>query len=81
MPHLESELDFHYERNNWTSGLPDDERNGEHENVSQGTGRLLYQVTDRTGLTLFVQRVNHRGNVHQTVNHNTNVVVGVIHRF
>lgn len=81
MPHLELELDFHYERNNWTSGLLEDERNGEHENIFQGTGRLLYQVTDRTSLTLFVQRANRRVNVHQTVDHNTNIGIGAIHRF
>lgn len=55
MPHLELELDFHYERNNWTSGLPDDERNGEHENIFQGNGRLRYQLTDRTAILLSVQ--------------------------
>jgi hypothetical protein len=81
MPHLELELDFHYERNNWTSGLPDDERNGQHENIFQGTGRLLYQLTDHTGLTLFVQRANRQLNAHQTVDHNTNVGVGVLQRF
>jgi hypothetical protein len=81
MEHLELELDFHYERNNWTSGIPDDERNGEHENIFQGTGRLLYQLTDRDALTLYVQRANRRVNVIQTVDHNTNVGVGVVHRF
>lgn len=81
MPHLELELDFHYERNNWTSGLPDDERNGQHENIYQGTGRLLYQLTDQTALTLSVQRANRGVNAFQRVDHNTNVGVGVIYRF
>ncbi len=81
MPHVELEMDFHYERNNWTSGLLHDERNGEHENIFQGTGRLLYHLTDHMDLTLYVQRANRRVNVAQTVNHNTNVGVGVIHRF
>lgn len=81
MPHLELELDFHYERNNWTSGLPDDERNGQHENIYQGTARLLYQLTDQTALTLTVQRANRGVNAFQTIDHNTNVGVGVIHRF
>jgi len=81
MPHLELELDFHYERNNWSSGIRGDERNGEHENIFQGTGRLLYQLTDQTALAAYVQRVNRRVNIHQTVDHNTNVGVGVIHRF
>ena len=81
LPHLELELDFHYERNNWTSGIVDDERNGQHENIYQGTGRLLYQLTDQTAFTLTVQRANRGVNAFQTIDHNTNVGVGVIHRF
>ncbi len=81
MPHLELELDFHYERNNWTSGLHEDERNGEHENIFQGNGRLRYQLTDRTAVTLSVQRANRRVNITQTHDHNTNVGIGVIHQF
>lgn len=81
MHHLELELDFHYERNNWTSGIVEDERNGGHENIFQGNGRLLYKLTDSTALTLSVQRANRRQNFHQTHDFNTNVGVGVIHRF
>ena len=81
MEHLELELDFHYERNNFTSGLLDDERNGGHENIFQGNGRLFYQVTDRTTLMLTVQRANRRQNFEQTHDHNTNVSAGLIYRF
>jgi len=81
MEHLELELDFHYERNNWTSGIPGDERNGGHENIYQVSGRLLSQLTDHTGLTLNFQRANRQQNFEQTHDHNTNVSVGVIYRF
>lgn len=81
MEHLELELDFHYERNNFTSGLPDDERNGGHDNIYQGNGRLFYQLTDRTTLMLTVQRANRQQTFDQTHFHNTNVSAGLIYRF
>lgn len=81
MPHLELELDFHYERNNFTSGIHEDERNGGHENIFLGNGRLLYKLTNQTALTLSVQRAKRSQNFHQTHDHNTNIGVGIIHRF
>lgn len=81
MEHLDLELDFHYERNNFTSGIPEDERNGGHENIYQGNGRLFYQLTDKTTLMLTVQRANRRQNFLQTHDHNTNVSAGLIYRF
>lgn len=81
MDHLELELDFHYERNNWTSGIPGDERNGGHENIFQGNARLLYQLTEHTGLTFNFQRAQRRQNFEQTHDHNTNVSAGVVYRF
>jgi hypothetical protein len=81
MEHLELELDFHYERNNFTSGNPEDERFNGHENIFLGSGRLSYQLTDHTALTLMVQRSNRRQNFHQTHDHNTNVAVGAVYRF
>lgn len=81
MEHLELDLDFHYERNNFTTGMPEDERFGGHENVYLGTGRLIYHLTDRTTLTLTVQRSNRQMNFHHTHDFNTNVGAGVIHRF
>jgi len=79
--HLELELDFHYERNNWTSGIPGDERSGGHENIFQGNVRLLYQLTEHMGLTLNFQRAQRRQNFEQTHDHNTNVGSGIIYRF
>lgn len=81
MPRLELEMDFHYERNNFTSGIAEDEHNGGHENIFLGSGRLLYKLTDSTALTLSVQRANRRVNFAQTHFFNTNVGVGIIHRF
>ncbi len=81
MEHLELELDFHYERNNWTSGIPGDERFGGHENIFQGNARLLYQLTEHAGLTFNFQRAQRRQNFEQTHDHNTNVGTGVIYRF
>ncbi len=81
MEHLELELDFHYERNNFTSGNPEDERFNGHENIFLGSGRLSYQLTDHTALTFMVQRSNRRQNFHQTHDHNTNVSVGAVYRF
>jgi len=81
MEHLDLELDFHYERNNFTSGIPEDERNGGHENIYQGNGRLFYQLTDQMTLMMTVQRSNRRQNFLQTHDHNTNVSAGIIYRF
>ena len=81
MEHLDLEMDFHYERNNFTSGIPEDERNGGHENIYQGNGRLFYQLTDQITLMLTVQRANRRLNAVQTHDHNTNVSTGLIYRF
>jgi hypothetical protein len=81
MEHLELELDFHYERNNFTSGNPEDERFNGHENIFLGSGRLSYQLTDHTALTFMVQRSNRRQNFYQTHDHNTNVSAGAVYRF
>jgi len=81
MPHLELEVDFHYERTNFTTGILEDERNGGHENIFLGNGRLLYKLTDSTALTLSLQQGNRLQNFHLTHDHITNVGVGLIHRF
>ena len=82
--HLELELDFHYERNNFTSGIPEDHHHFlGGENIFLGSGRLLYQLTDNTALTFTVQRANR--NLHtdheRAQHHNTNVGLGVLYRF
>ncbi|MCP9439037.1 MAG: hypothetical protein NNA20_08770 [Nitrospira sp.] len=81
LEHLELELDFHYERNNFTTEDPEDERFGAHENIFIGSGRLSLQVTDHAALTLTVQRSNRDQSFHQTHDHNTNISMGVIYRF
>jgi hypothetical protein len=81
MEHLELELDFHYERNNFTAGNPGDERFNGHENIFLGSGRLSYQLTDHTALTLMVQRSNRQISFHHTHDFNTNVSVGAVYRF
>ncbi len=81
LEHLELELDFHYERNNFTTDDPEDERFDGHENIFIGSGRLSLQVTDHAALTLTVQRSNRNQNFHQTHDHNTNISLGVIYRF
>jgi hypothetical protein len=81
MEHLELELDFHYERNNFTAGNPEDERFNGHENIFLGSGRLSYQMTDHTALTFMVQRANRQISFHHTHDFNTNVSVGAIYRF
>ncbi|MDH4152558.1 MAG: hypothetical protein OEV01_02100 [Nitrospira sp.] len=84
MENLELELDFHYERNNYTSGIPEDEHHFlGGENIFLGSGRLLYQLTDNSALTLTVQRANrslHAEHVGVQA-HNTNVGLGVFYRF
>lgn len=81
MEHLELELDFHYERNNFTTGMPGDERFNGHENIYLGTGRLSYQMTDHVALTLTVQRSNRQISFEHTHDFNTNVSLGAIYRF
>lgn len=81
MEHLELELDFHYERNNFTAGNPEDERFNGHENIFLGSGRLSYQLTDHTALTLMVQRSNRQISFHHTHDFNTNISMGAIYRF
>jgi hypothetical protein len=84
MEHLELELDFHYERNNFTTGISEDELHFlGGENIFLGSGRLLYQVTDNTAVTFTVQRANR--NLNSELEHiqafNTNVGLGVLYRF
>jgi hypothetical protein len=84
MEHLELELDFHYERNNFTTGISEDHHHFHGgENIYLGSARLLYQVTDNMALNFTVQRANRNLNSEHahTQHHNTNVGLGVIYRF
>ncbi len=72
---------FHYERNNWTSRLTGDERNGAYENVYQGEAILAYQVTKSMQSFLGVQHSRRRENFEEDAAVNTNVGLGVTAKF
>ncbi len=74
-------LAFHYERNNWTSSLEGDERNGAYENVYQGEALLAYQVTDSVKSYIGVQHSRRRENFEEEAVVNTNVGLGVAAKF
>jgi len=68
---------FHYERNNWTSSLPGDERNGAHENVFQGELILVRRMTESTRAFVGVQRSNRKESFESDHVKNTNVGFGL----
>ncbi|HSA61625.1 MAG TPA: hypothetical protein VLE03_05250 [Nitrospiraceae bacterium] len=78
---LSLELGVHYERNDWTSSLGGDERNGTNEKVFQGEIMFLYRLTEQTGLTVGFQRSNRRQSFESESVYNTNVSVGATYRF
>lgn len=84
MEHLELELDFHYERVNFTTGIAEDHHHFHgYENIFIGGGRLLYQLRDDTSVTLTVQRGNRNlySEVGPSLAYNTNVGLGILYRF
>jgi hypothetical protein len=68
---------LHFERNDWTSTLADDERNGAFETVWQGEAILFYRLTEQTQLYGGVQHSNRSENVRSGSVPNTNVALGV----
>ena len=68
---------FHYERNNWTSGIPGDERQGAHENVFQGDAVLYYRLADLVRLGFGVQRSSRKQSFEASSVKNTNVGFGI----
>lgn len=68
---------FHYERNNWTSGIPGDERKGAHENVYQGEVILVRRLTDKVRIFAGVQRSSRKQSFESESIKNTNVGLGV----
>lgn len=78
---LALELGTHFERNNWTSGIGGDERNGGHETIVQGEMTFRYRLTEQMGLTLGFQRSQRRQSFEHEIVHNTNVSVGANYRF
>jgi hypothetical protein len=45
------EFGVHYEFNGWTTGIEEDERKGEHENLVQGDIGTRYQITEAIQMT------------------------------
>lgn len=68
---------FHYERNNWTSGIVGDERRGAHENVYQGEVILVRRLTDTAQAFIGVQRSNRKESFETESVKNTNVGIGI----
>jgi len=81
MERLAMEIGTHLERNNWTSGIVGDERNGGHETIVQGEITFLYRLTEQTRLTIGFQRSQRRQSFEEEIVHNTNVSVGANYRF
>ena len=67
----------HYERNNWTSGIPGDERNGGHENIAQGEMILVRQVSDHLRIFGGFQRSSRKESFEIDSVKNTNIGIGV----
>lgn len=78
---LAMELGIHFERNNWTSDIVGDERNGGHETILQGEIMFLYRLTEQARLTIGFQRSQRRQSFEEEIVHNTNVSVGANYRF
>lgn len=72
---------IHFERNDWTSSLPGDERNGAFETIWQGELILMYHVDERTTLYGGVQHSSRSENVRAGSIPNTNVALGVKAQF
>ena len=68
---------FHYERNNWSSGIPGDERQGAHENIFQGDAVVYYRVADKARVGLGVQRSSRKESFDSSAVKNTNVGIGI----
>ncbi len=68
---------LHFERNDWTSALPGDERNGVFETIWQGEALLVYRITDETKVYGGVQHSSRSENIRAGNVPNTNVALGV----
>ncbi|WP_173043919.1 hypothetical protein [Nitrospira sp. KM1] len=67
----------HYERNNWTSGIVGDERNGAHETIYQGEVMLIRRLTEVWTSFVGFQRSSRKQSFEPEAVKNTNVGVGV----
>lgn len=68
---------FHYERNDWTSGIVGDIRNGAHEDVIQGEVMLIQQLTESIRAMAGFQRSNRKQSFEPDSIKNTNVALGI----
>jgi len=68
---------FHYERNNWTSGIVGDERMGAHETVYQGDVTLVQRLTETARVFAGVQRSSRKESFEADSVKNINVGVGL----
>lgn len=81
MERLSLSLAFHYERNNWTSGIPGDERQGAHEDIIQGEVILTYQVTGLVRVFGGFQRSSRKQSFEPDIVKNTNIGFGAVASF
>jgi len=72
---------FHYERNNWTSSLEGDERNGAHENVYQGEIMIAYRVSETVKAYTGMQYSNRKESFEVDAAKNLNIGLGVTASF
>ncbi len=75
------ELAIHYERNNFTSDLEEDERNGATEDVWQGEVGLRQQLTDNTTLKGGFQRSQRKASFEPSAIIDVNVWIGGVYQF
>ena len=68
---------FHYERNNWTSGIVGDERQGAHENIYQSEVMLVRPVTEAARVFGGVQWSSRKESFNAESVKNTNVGIGL----
>lgn len=72
---------FHFERNDYTSGLVGDRRRGGFENVFQGDAILRYHLTPSITLTTGFQRSQRKASFEEEATTDNNVWVGGAYRF
>lgn len=68
---------LHYERNNWTSGIVGDERNGAHEDVVQGEVILVHRLAEAWRVFVGFQRSSRKQSFEPESVKNTNIGLGV----
>ncbi len=74
-------LALHYERNNFTSDLQKDERNGATEDVWQGEVEIRHQVTDNTTLKSGFQRSQRKASFEPSTTIDVTVWIGGVYQF